>query len=95
MKTRIFLRVCLAASLAAGAFGATAQAYPNRPVKVIIPFPPSGTLDAVGRQLAQKLGEQIGQSFVVENRPGGNDTIDAAAVAQANGYTLLPSPRHP
>ena len=70
---------------------ALAQAYPNKPVKVIIPFPPGGTLDAIGRQLAQKLGEQLGQSFVVENKPGGNGIIgaDAVAKAQADGYTLL------
>jgi len=70
---------------------ALAQAYPSKPVKVIIPFPPGGTLDAVGRQLAQKLSEQLGQQFVVENRPGGNGIIgaDAVAKAQADGYTLL------
>ena len=91
MKTRVFLKACLAAGLAAAAFGAVAQSYPSRPVKVIIPFPPGGTLDAVGRQLAQKLGEQMGQPFVVENRAGGNGTIGAAVVAQApaDGYTLL------
>jgi len=91
MKTRTFIKACLAASLAAAAYGAVAQAYPSRPVKVIIPFPPGGTLDAVGRQLAQKLGEQMGQPFVVENRAGGNGTIGAALVAQApaDGYTLL------
>ena len=84
--------------LAAGLIGALfaplpalAQAYPNKPIKVIIPFPPGGTLDAIGRQLAQKLTEQLGQSFVVENRPGGNGIIgaDAVAKAQADGYTLL------
>jgi len=60
-------------------------------VKVIIPFPPGGTLDAVGRQLAQKLSSQLGQQFVVENKAGGNGTIgaDAVAKAQADGYTLL------
>jgi tripartite-type tricarboxylate transporter receptor subunit TctC len=91
MKTRTFLKASLAACLTAMAFGAFAQAYPNRPVKVIIPFPPGGTLDAVGRQLAQKLSEQLGQPFVVENRAGGNGTIGAGVVAQApaDGYTLL------
>lgn len=91
MKTRTFLKAGLAAGLAAAAFGVAAQAYPSRPVKVIIPFPPGGTLDAVGRQLAQKLSEQTGQPFVVENRAGGNGTIGAYVVAQApaDGYTLL------
>ncbi|NDY92498.1 Bug family tripartite tricarboxylate transporter substrate binding protein [Ideonella livida] len=70
---------------------APAAAYPGKPVTVIIPFPPGGTLDAVGRMLAQKLGEQLGQTFVIENRPGGAGTIGASAVAKApaDGYTLL------
>jgi tripartite-type tricarboxylate transporter receptor subunit TctC len=86
------LKSTVVACVAAPALTVSAQAtYPNRPVKVIIPFPPGGTLDTVGRQLAQKLGEQMGQSFVVENKPGGNGTIgaDAVAKAPADGYTLL------
>jgi len=88
---RHFLQTLLAAGLGALAFGAAAQGYPNHPVRVIIPFPPGGTLDTVGRLLAQKLGEQMGQTFIVENRPGGNGTIgaDAVAKAPADGYTLL------
>jgi tripartite-type tricarboxylate transporter receptor subunit TctC len=70
---------------------AQAQSYPAKPVRVIIPFPPGGTLDTVGRMLAQKLSEQLGQSFVVENRPGGQGMIggDAVAKAASDGYTLL------
>ena len=81
----------LSALLATSPVPAIAQAYPSKPVKVIIPFPPGGTLDAIGRQLAQKLSEQLGQQFVVENKPGGNGIIgaDAVAKAQADGYTLL------
>ena len=83
-------RLIATLSLAVSAV-ASAQNYPNRPVKVIIPFPPGGTLDAVGRQLAQKLSDQLGQNFVVENRAGGNGIIgaDAVAKAAADGYTLL------
>ena len=68
-----------------------AQTWPDRPVRVIIPFPPGGTLDKVGRMLALKLGEQFGHNFVVDNRPGGNGVIgaDAVAKAAADGYTLL------
>jgi tripartite-type tricarboxylate transporter receptor subunit TctC len=86
-----FLRAAFAALLAAAAPFAAAQAYPHKPVRVIIPFPPGGTLDQVGRMLAQKLSEQTGQTFVVENRPGGNGFIgsDAVAKSPADGYTLL------
>ena len=86
-----FLKSLIAISALALASGVAAQAYPNRPVKIIIPFPPGGTLDIVGRLLAQKLGESLGQQFVVESRPGGNGSIGAAAVAKSpnDGYTLL------
>ena len=69
----------------------TSANYPDKPVKVIIPFPPGGTLDKIGRMLALKVGEQLGQNFVVENRPGGNGIIGADVVAKSNpdGYTLL------
>jgi tripartite-type tricarboxylate transporter receptor subunit TctC len=70
---------------------AFAQSYPARTVRVVIPFPPGGTLDTVGRMLAQKLSEQTGQAFVIENKPGGNGIIgaDIVAKAPADGYTLL------
>jgi tripartite-type tricarboxylate transporter receptor subunit TctC len=88
---RHFLKTFLLLALAAISFGAAAQPYPNRPVKVIIPFPPGGTLDIVGRMLAQKLGEAMGQQFVVDSRPGGNGSIGATAVTKSpnDGYTLL------
>jgi len=91
MNRQTFLRVALASFALAMSAHASAQTYPNKPVRVIIPFPPGGTLDTVGRMLAQKLGEQLGQTFVVENRAGGNGVIGADAVAKAapDGYTLL------
>jgi tripartite-type tricarboxylate transporter receptor subunit TctC len=91
MKRSAFLRLALAALAALLVGGAAAQPYPNRTVRVIIPFPPGGTLDTLGRALAQKLSDQMGQTFVVENRPGGNGTIGGDAVAKAapDGYTLL------
>lgn len=92
MQRTQFIRATLAAiGLVALAGSAFAQGYPNKPVRVVIPFPPGGTLDTVGRLLAQKLGEQMGQSFVVENKPGGNGVIggDVVAKAPADGYTLL------
>ncbi|KQR45822.1 tripartite tricarboxylate transporter substrate binding protein [Acidovorax sp. Leaf160] len=91
MQRKQFLYAALAAAALAVAPGAMAQTYPAKPVRVVIPFPPGGTLDAVGRQLAQRLSEQTGQSFVIENKPGGNGVIggDIVAKAPADGYTLL------
>lgn len=91
MKPRTLLRLLIAALTAAVMSSAFGQGYPTKAVRVIIPFPPGGTLDTLGRALAQKLSEQMGQSFVVENRPGGNGIIGADAVAKAppDGYTLL------
>jgi tripartite-type tricarboxylate transporter receptor subunit TctC len=65
--------------------------YPAKPVRVVIPFPPGGPTDVVGRLLAQKLSEQMGQNFLIENRAGGNATIGSNEVAKsaADGYTLL------
>jgi tripartite-type tricarboxylate transporter receptor subunit TctC len=93
MQCTHFLRAALAAfALAAASPGfAQTQPWPARPVRMVIPFPPGGTLDTVGRLLAQKLGDQLGQPFIVENRPGGNGVIGADVVskAPADGYTLL------
>jgi tripartite-type tricarboxylate transporter receptor subunit TctC len=93
MQRNHFLRAALAVlALGAASCGfAQTQAWPARPVRVVIPFPPGGTLDTVGRLLAQKLGDQTGQPFIVENRPGGNGVIGADVVskAPADGYTLL------
>lgn len=80
-------------SLAAGfviAASASAQTYPNKPIKLIIPFPPGGTTDIVGRIVADRLGKELGQTVVVENRGGGGGSIGAAAIAKADpdGYTI-------
>src|SRR5512134_15654 len=71
--------------------GAAHAQYPNRPVKLIVPFPPAGATDIVGRIVAQKLGEQMSQSVVVENKPGAGGSIGSDLVAKSapDGYTLL------
>jgi tripartite-type tricarboxylate transporter receptor subunit TctC len=75
----------------AAAFGAHAQGYPNRPIRLIVPYPPGGTADLLARVLGQKLGETLGQPIVVENRggAGGNIGTDLVAKSAPDGYTLL------
>src|SRR5215831_18600816 len=77
------------ALLAAGA--ASAQAYPSRPIKIIVPFLAGGTVDIVARQIGQQLSTLLGQPVVIDNRPGGGTTIALKAVAtsEPDGYTLL------
>ena len=83
--------VFFAGALAAGAGGVAAQSYPTKPMRMIVPFPPGGATDITGRYLAQKLTEALGQTFVVENRPGANGTIglDVAAKSPPDGHTLV------
>src|SRR5687768_138841 len=85
----VFAAVTAGTLCAAGM--AWAQAYPAKPVRVIVPFPPGGANDIIGRIVLPKLSEQMGQSFVLENRTGAGGTIGSAFVAQTkpDGYTLL------
>jgi tripartite-type tricarboxylate transporter receptor subunit TctC len=80
---------CILLSVAAASV--LAQGYPDKPLKLVVPFPPGGPTDIVGRLVAQKLAEGIGQPVVVENRPGAGGTVGSTAVARApaDGYTLL------
>ena len=79
-----------AATLLLGA-PAWAQAYPSKPIRLVVPFPAGGATDIFARTLSQKLGEKLGVAVVVENRPGAGGTIgsDLVAKAPADGYTLL------
>lgn len=81
----------LAVCLLAGAGAAAAQTYPVKPVRMVIPYPPGGGSDTIGRPLAQKLAEGLGQQVVVENRGGANGNIGMEAVARSapDGYTLV------
>ncbi len=80
-------------ALAAALFsaGAFAQAYPNRAIRIVVPFPPGGGTDIIARQVTQTVATSTGWTFVIENKPGagGNLGVDAAAKANPDGYTLV------
>jgi tripartite-type tricarboxylate transporter receptor subunit TctC len=92
MSVRLLHRLSLAiVPLLALSGAATAQNYPERVVRIINPFPPGGSVDITGRMLAQKLTDNLGHQFIVENRAGagGNTGADAVAKSEPDGYTLL------
>ena len=85
---RTLLGLAAAACLPLAAW---AQAYPSKPITLLVPFPPGGPTDLVARVLAKKMSEQMGQSIVIDNKPGANGNIAAVAAAKApaDGYTVL------
>lgn len=93
-SNRSLIRAIIALGFAAACgqpFGAAAQAYPHKPVRVIVAFAAGGYADSVARQIGQKLSERLGQHFVIDNRGGAGGTIAARTTAEAtpDGYTLL------
>jgi tripartite-type tricarboxylate transporter receptor subunit TctC len=86
--------LCLMAlALNPAAAQSAADKYPNKPIKIVVPFPPGGSTDTIGRAIAQKLQEKWGQPVLVENRPGASTLIGSTAVAKSppDGYTLIVS----
>lgn len=84
-------KLALASVIFAAAAGKAMAAYPDKPIKLVVPYPPGGASDVVARVLSEKLTTRLGQSVIVENRPGANGLIASQYVAQApgDGYTLL------
>ena len=91
MTRKYFLCITLALAAAADVASAVAQTYPSKPIRLIIGFPPGGGADIVARQLTPKLGEQLGQQVVIDNRAGagGNIALEMLATALPDGYTLM------
>jgi len=91
MKKRNFTLSALAVLATLAAPAALAQAYPTKPIRLVVPFPAGGATDIFARAVSQKLGEKLGTTIVVDNKPGAGGTIgsDLAAKAPADGYTLL------
>ena len=87
---RLHLAAAALAALSLGS-GADAQTYPAKPVRVVIPWPPGGLIDTVGRIVLAKMSENLGQQFVIDNRPGASGSIGADLVAKApsDGYVLM------
>src|SRR5215204_3624 len=91
-RIRKVLVAVVTALVALAPISATAQAYPSRPITLVIPLPPGGTNDIMARAVADKLSAALGQQVVIENRPsGGTGTVATRAVAKgpADGYTIL------
>jgi tripartite-type tricarboxylate transporter receptor subunit TctC len=88
---RIWIAIAIAVGLVAGINGAAAQNYPNRAITLVIPFAPGGSTSIVGRGIADKISELLGEKVVVDNRPGAGGTIGTKAVAKSepDGYTLV------
>jgi tripartite-type tricarboxylate transporter receptor subunit TctC len=89
-RTLIAAAATLAAAFATPAF-AQGDAYPSKPIKWIVPFPPAGAMDVIARTLGEHMGRRLGQTFVIENRPGAGGNIGADAVARSapDGYTMM------
>lgn len=93
MNARFALLFAMILAIVTAAAAQAQTTYPNRPIRVVVPFPPGGLNDVVARLVSQRLAENLGQTILIENRGGATGTIGSAAVAKAapDGYTILSS----
>ena len=91
LKRRDFVRAAGAAALGAALPALAQEAYPNRPLRLVVPFPPGALTDLLGRAVGERLGRALGQSVVIDNKPGAGTLVGAELVAKAppDGHTLL------
>ncbi len=91
MQRRLLLSAVALAAAPFMASGVLAQAWPARPIKLVVPFPPGGLIDNMARLVAPKLGQELGQAIVIDNKPGAGGNLGAGEAARAtpDGYTLL------
>ncbi len=89
--SRRLLLALAASTLASLTTGAFAQAWPSKPIRIVVPFPPGGGTDTIARETSQRVAAATGWTFVIDNKPGagGNLGVDAAAKSPADGYTLV------
>ena len=78
-----FAGALFAAAALCAPMAAHGQTYPSKVVRIVVPYPPGGTVDAIARVIAQRLSESLGQQFIVDNRPGASGTIGSTAVAKS------------
>src|SRR6185295_8834552 len=90
MHRRFLLVVSVAALLAAASTGAGAQAYPTKPVRLVVPFAAGGTTDIIARVVSEKINVPLGQTMIVDNKAGGGGSVGATEIARAapDGYTI-------
>src|SRR5262245_28180719 len=91
---RFLIHLFIVAGVLALVAPVTAAQYPARPVRFIVPFPPGGGVDIVARTVGEKLSARLGQTIVIDNRPGAGGTLGATLAAKSapDGYTLLVAP---
>lgn len=91
IQRRVFAAMAAAFALGAGAQGVLAQDYPSKVIRLVVPYPPGGPTDAIGRLLAQKMGQYLQQQVIVDNRPGAGGNLGTNLVAKSapDGYTIV------